>query len=399
VKALLLSSALLSVGLSCGCSPALAWYGHTPDRTQRIEVQQRNKKQRLVIGDRKSAEYDGFATHAFVFASGGRHVAVAAMRIGNDGVARWHVVRDFHESAAWDALAGISFAREGRHLAYAAERKGRWRIVVDEQPGPPFDAREPDPRSWAPRSARWGYVAQDGPCKRVVIESQIGECYRRVIGFSVGRTRAQDMTLAVLSSGDSRVHFFIGEDEKANFVGARALYVDASGNRWAILAETEPPEVGFRMIVNGKDQPSFDEIGKFVWEPYQRSFGYTARRDKSWFVMEEDHSSRAYDAVEPPVFSGHGRSIDGRHVGHVGRAGSQGFVFVDGKIFWSDKYPVTALTFNTFGNRVAFMYRDAQSPVIAVDDARHRYDIVIDGSLRFSRDGHHWAALVGSLPE
>lgn len=394
MKRLLYGTALFCGGFSCGCSSTLAWYGHTPDRTQRIEVQVRSDEQRLVIGDQTSVPYEVFATKAFVFAAGGRHVAVAAARKGDDGQRKWHVLRDFREGAAWDSLAKLDFSPEGVHLAYVAERNRRWHMVVDEKPGPSFDTVQPDTISWSPDGQRWGYVAQEGSCVRAVFETEVGRCFRQVIGISTGKTSAHDMTLAVLLSDDPRVHLFVGGQARGAWAGAKALYVDPSGEHWAILAETEFPEDGLRMVVDGREQPVFEKIAKFVWAPNGLSFAYAAWQQANWFVMENERLSRPYDTVEKPVFSS-----DGRHVGHVGYAALHGFVVVDGQTVWWDKYPVTALTFDPQGKRKAFMYRDAQGPVIAVDETRHRYDVVIDGSLRFSQDGQHWAAIVGSLAQ
>ncbi|MBK9263429.1 MAG: hypothetical protein IPM54_26945 [Polyangiaceae bacterium] len=384
--------ALLSVGLSCGCSSALAWYGHTPDRTKRIEIRQSHGKQWLVMGDQKSAEYDAIATHAFAFADGGRRTAVAALRIGKDGAQRWHVVSDFKEGPAWDGLAGLVFSPNGAHLAYAAENKKRWHVVVDGKVGPVFEWIDPASMTWSADGKRLGYVAGAGECARAVIEDNPGDCHRRVIGLSVGRKAEHDIALVVEKSGEHPARLLIGGKEAANFVYARSLHTDSTGEHWAVIAETEPLGVGYHLVVDGNPQPSFDEISAFVWAPAGKAFAYTARRDATWYAIEPRTASRPYDAVEVPVFSG-----DGLHVGHVGRVGAEGFVSVDGKVVWSRTGPVTALTFDTQGKRIAFMYRDAKGPVIAVDKARHHYDVVIDGSLRFSRDGRHWAALVGSL--
>lgn len=393
MKPLLFRMAMYSLGLSCGCSPSLAWYGHTPDRTERIEVRQRNKMQWLAMGERESPKFDAFGTDAFAFALGGRHVAVAAVRIGKDGVSRWHVVRDFKEGARWDGLAGLVYSPNGKHLAYAGVRNGRWHLVVDEKPGPAFDTIEPDTIAWSLNGERLGVVAQDGPCARAVIDSQIGACFRRIIGVSVGQTPASDIVLAVFPS-DGRAHLLVGGTEKANMAVATSLSVDDSREHWAVLAMTEPPEEGMRVLVDEKAQPVVDQIVKFVWAPKGSSFAYVARRGKTHVVVEGARTSREYDSAETPVFS-----EDGAHVGHIGHASRRGFVTIDGHVLWSEELPVTALVLDRSGKRRAFMYRDTKGPVIAVDDARYRYDVVIDGSLRFSRDGQHWAALVGSLAE
>ena len=56
----------------------------------------------------------------------------------------------------------------------------------------------------------------------------------------------------------------------------------------------------------------------------------------------------------------------------------------------------TALRFHASGDRVAWIYRAGRAQVIAVGDRRHTFEVVVDGSMSFSSDGSHWAALVGS---
>jgi hypothetical protein len=74
-------------------------------------------------------------------------------------------------------------------------------------------------------------------------------------------------------------------------------------------------------------------------------------------------------------------------------------VVVDGAVTWESASPATALTFSDDGRRVAWMVHDERGPAIVVDGESHRFEVAVERTLRFSRDGRHWAALVGSRAE
>lgn len=375
-----------------GCSSSsLLWYGHTPDRARRIEVRASGGGEWLSVAGRRSASYDAIALDSIAIGETGS-LAFAARRRDASGRARWHAVRDLVEGPAWDGVAALGFGPRGSPFVYAAERRGRWRIVVEDRAGPAFDDLDPSSIAFSPDGSRVGYVAYEGSCARAVVDHDAGGCQGEVLGLALAERADADLVLAASSPDGSDARLLVGGEERARFARARSLHVDDQRLRWAVVA-SEHGAPGFRLHTGGEPGPSFEEIGEVAWAPGGRSVGYRARRGKTWFVVVGTTCSPGYGEVEPPAFSS-----DGRRSGFIGRTGDISEVVVDGRVLWRKRRVATALELGPRG-RSAWVYRGARGPMIAVDAEHFRYDVVVERSLRFSRDGRHWAALVGSLPK
>ncbi|MGH7436354.1 MAG: hypothetical protein ACRENE_11835, partial [Polyangiaceae bacterium] len=73
------AAALLAIAGATACSSTqVAWYGHTPDRAQVIEVLQKGSAQWLVAGARSSRRYRAIAADDLAFDAGGLRIAFAA---------------------------------------------------------------------------------------------------------------------------------------------------------------------------------------------------------------------------------------------------------------------------------------------------------------------------------
>jgi hypothetical protein len=172
---------------------------------------------------------------------------------------------------------------------------------------------------------------------------------------------------------------------------ARSLNVDPAVRHWAVVASAPGGE---RLVVDGADEEMFDEIGQVVWAPDGHSVAYLARRRGAWFVLCEGRASEPYAEVESPVFA-----ASGSHLGYLARDPGRSVVAIDGKVVWESEAAATALALSDDGSRRGWLYRDGARSVIAVDDRRYPFDVAIEHTLRFSHDGRHWAALVGSLAD
>jgi hypothetical protein len=375
------------LGLASGCSAVqLAWYGHTPDRTQVVEVQQRGDAQWLSIGARRSKPYRAIAVDDLAFDADGRRFAFAAEL--SERPERWTIVEDFVEGRTWEAVAGLRFGPRGGRLVYAGLEGGHWRLIVDGAPGPSFDAVDVDSIVFSPDGRRVAYVVQDGGCARAVFDGRAGDCVARVVGLAAGDVGARDVTVVDDGTG---AHVCVGERRVFDLPNARSLSVDPAVEHWAVT--TDSPD-GQRLVVDGSAGDAFDAIGAVVWAPDGRAIAYTARRGRAWHVVAGGQASGPYGAVEEPVFA-----ANGSHLGYLARDPERSVVAIDGRVVWESEAPATALTLSPDGARRAWMYRDGAKAVIAVDDQRYPFEVAIERTLRFSRDGRHWAALVGSLAE
>jgi hypothetical protein len=138
-----------------------------------------------------------------------------------------------------------------------------------------------------------------------------------------------------------------------------------------------------------------------VFAPDGSRLAYSLRQGDRWFAVLDDATSAApspvrsaaYDAVERPVFS-----ADARHVGYLARGADHADVVIDGRVHVRVPTPTaTALALSPDGTRLSYVYRDAHGPVLVVDRAAHRFDVIVEGTLRFDARGEHWAVLAGEL--
>jgi len=236
---------------------------------------------------------------------------------------------------------------------------------------------------------------------RTVVDGLAGACFSKVVGLAVADAPAGDVLVvadaAPMTSGVD-AHVSVGGAHVRDVRGACSLSVDASVRHWAVVADAAgdavpgaPPAA--RLIVDGAEpQEAFDHIGRVVWAPDGSAVAYTARRGDRWRVVIGEHASVGYAEVEDPVFAARGA-----HLGYVARDPGRSVVVIDGKTVWESEAPATALALSADGSRRGWIYREGAKAVIAVDDQRYPFDVAVEQTLRFSRDGRHWAALVGSL--
>jgi hypothetical protein len=405
-------AATLAIAGAAACSPTqVAWYGHTPDRAQVVEVRQKGDAQWLVRGGRASRRYRAVAADDLAFDADGRRLAFAAKL--QDRPERWTVVTDFVEGPAWDAVAGLRFAPAGGPLVYAGLDHGRWSVVVDGNRGPGFEAVDVDSIAFSPGGLRVGYVADDGArgraCTRAMVGGLAGPCFAKIVGLAVADAPAGDVVVATDPAGGpggGDAHVFVGGARVSDVRGARALSVDPGVRHWAVVvdaadasvtaparpgADAAPPTA--RVVVDGSEpQEAFDSIGRVVWAADGSAVAYAARRGDRWRVVIGQHQSAGYAEVEEPVFA-----AGGARVGYLARDPGRSVVVIDGKTVWESDAPATALVLSADGSRRGWVYRDGTKGVIVVDDQRYPFDVVVEQTLRFSRDGRHWAALVGTL--
>jgi hypothetical protein len=376
----------LLAGMS-GCSGAqLAWVGHTPDRSALVQVHQDGQGQWLTLGSRASRRYRFIAAEDLAFGADAGRFAFAA-QLGSRPE-RWSVVTDFVEGAAWDGVAALQFGPGGRRLVYAAEQGAGWRMVVDGSPERAFESLDPGSVTFSPDGRRVGYVAQDGVCARAVIDAVPGPCAAHIVGLALADVASRDV-LATADAPDGKSgHVFVGAERVADLESIREVVVDPGVRHWAAVAAASS---AFRVVVDGREQESFDRIEHVTWAAHGRTLAYTAWQDGAWHVVLDGRPGPPHADVEEPVFAARGERF-----GYVARDPGRSVVAVDDRIVWESAAPATALTFSDDGERLAWIYRDAGTTVIAVDQERFPFEVAIERTLRFSRDGKHWAALVGS---
>jgi hypothetical protein len=386
-------TALATIGFvatSACTTTQLAWYGHTPDRRRLVEVRQKGDVQWLVMGGRASRPYRAIASDQLAFDADGRRFAFAAEV--QESPERWAVVVDFVEGPGWEAVAGLRFGPHApARVTYAALDRGRWRMVIDGVAGAAFGAVDPESVVFSPDGRRVGYVSEDDGCVRTVIDDRPGECTARVVGLALADVAARDVVVVAARADGSDATVFVGGARVLDVLRAQSLTVDPGVRHWAL---TIGGTGGWRLVVDGAGGQTLDEIGRVVWAPDGSVVAYAARLRSAWYVVAGDRASAPYTEVEDPVFA-----ANGSHFGFVARDPGRSVVAIDGRVVWESDAPATALTLSDDGAHRGWVYREGPRTVIAVDDQRYAFDVAIEHTLRFSRDGRHWAALVGSLSE
>jgi hypothetical protein len=169
------------------------------------------------------------------------------------------------------------------------------------------------------------------------------------------------------------------------------LVVDATGRHWAVVVLS--PD-GWRVVADGAPGEAFEEVDHVTWAPDGRTVAYDARRDRAWYVVANGTKSDPHAEVEEPVFA----AVSSR-LGYLARDANGSTVVLDDRVVWRGPAAASALALSDDGGRAGWFYRDGASAWVVVDSARYRYDVAVDRTLCFSRDGRHWAVLAGSLPE
>jgi hypothetical protein len=263
-------------------------------------------------------------------------------------------------------------------------------MVVDGVAQRPFENIDAASVTFSPDGRRVAYVAEDGPCLRAVVDAESGGCRGRVVGLALGNAPERDVTVVAEADGsDARV--LRGDETIFRLPYASELAVDRNVDHWAVVSDSAN---GPRVVADGQEQESFDAIDRMVWAPEGSEVAYAARRRQAWYVVTGGRRSEPYADVEEPVFAP-SRS----HHGYLAHDAGGSVVAIDDRIVWRSPAHATGLTPNDDGSRWGWAYRDGEKAGIAVDGERFPFEVVIERTLRFSHDGRHWAALVGSLRE
>ena len=105
----------------------------------------------MVVDGQAKKAYDAVAL-AF-FSSDSRHVAFTAQRGG-----KWFIVMDGREEAAYNTVSMPLFSPDGKHVSYLAQKEGIWLVVTDGKEGPAY--AEVANLSWSPDSRHLVYMAE-----------------------------------------------------------------------------------------------------------------------------------------------------------------------------------------------------------------------------------------------
>jgi hypothetical protein len=139
-----------------------------PKGNQIAEIVQRGDKQMVRVDGIPGPEYDDIA--GLTFMVDGHHMAYEAQRDG-----KWLLVLDGKEWPLDAEVAhdSIMVSPDYRRLALLGHFKGKWQAMVDGHPGPPFDFIWRETMQFSPDSEHVGYLALEGNKVAVVVDGKV----------------------------------------------------------------------------------------------------------------------------------------------------------------------------------------------------------------------------------
>ncbi len=398
--------ALLALAVA-GCAPTVIWSGHSADRRHSFEVVQDGDHQRVIVDGARRTAYTRVA--AWSLQTTGSRIVHAA-RQGRD----WVVVDAGRPGARWDGIGELAVA--GDHTAYAAERAGRWQVVVDGIAGPAWDAVLAGTLRLSPTGEHVVYAARDAGGAHVVIDGAIGPAWDGVAhlrfgdgGAHVGYVaRAGDEATVVVDGEPGPRH---REIARLRLSGARPVYAARDASDWRVIAaEPSPPYREVRAIVTAGEHAAWiarDDGGELVacdgavvaraarFDPARLALVggcdvVYATRDAAGVHVVHGAIDQTYDEVGPIVIG------PGGQIAFAARRADAWYIAVDFQPRPAGSYAGEPV-FSPDGTRLAYVARRDRRWLAVVDGRAYGFDLVIDGTLAFSRDGRHWAVIGGDL--
>ena len=292
---------------------------------------------RVVVDGRESRNYESVATRDLLFSPDGKHLAYLASL--SQVLSSNHmdvVVRDGVDSQPYQGVLDGTpvFSLDSQHLAFAAQRNGKWFVVLDAKESSPWDAVANNSVMFAPDS------------QRLIYRAKRGEDWFLMVG---GKAFIRD------ENGIPQMAF-LGPDNR----------------HMALLVRRQSKD---HWLVGGKLGPAFDEVTKLFFSPDSHRTIYSGQRGNQWNVV--------VDGVEGPPCEEVGLapahfSPNSRHVGYVCRRDNKYRLVLDGKEGPEYDYVASAFVFSANSEHVAFL--GSHEPMPASDKQPVSTFIVVDGS-------------------
>jgi hypothetical protein len=399
---------LLALALAvAGCAPTVIWSGHSANRRHTFEVVRESDHQRVIVDGVRGAAYRSVA--AWSLQTVGSRIVHAA-QLGRD----WVVVDAGRPSPRWDGIGELAVS--GDRTAYVAERGGRWQVVVDGVAGPAWESVLADTLRFSPAGAHLVYVARDASGVHVVVDGAIGPARDGVAhlvfsddGAHVGYIARSGDDATVVVDGEPGPRY--REVAKLRLVGTQPVYAARDASGWYVIAaEGSPPYREVRTIVTAGGHAAWiarddsDEIVACDGAIVARASAIDparlalvggcdvvyATRDGGGVHVVHGAIDQHYDEIGNFVIGPGGR------VAFAARLAGTWYIVVDARARPVGSYAGDPV-FSADGTRLAYVARRDHRWLAVVDERAFAFDLLIDGTLAFSRDGRHWAVIGGDL--
>ncbi len=341
-------------------------------------VQQNEGGQRVVLDGQPGRTRD--RATALAFGEGGR-LAYAA---SSDG--KWFLVDGEREHGPFTRVGPPQFSHDGARLAFIALTADDKRtVVVDGQPGRPYDVISAGLLQFSPDGGRLAYGAvRQGECYLVVDGRELGPF--QDLGTRTGYVFSADgARLAFVAMVDDRLSVVIDGQMVAPCHDVGNLVFNSDGSRLAYAFQDEP-DGKWSVAVDGKSQTPYDTIGDDTlgFSPDGSRLAYAASSGGKWRVVVDGVESPDYASVAEIRFSPDGRSL--AYV--VGVPGGERVVLDGQEQTVYDAIGGGSLAFSPGAGQLAYIARTGRARFVVLDGARkRRFDMV--GYLSYTPDGRH----------
>lgn len=401
------------------CGPVRVWYGRSPDRRHTAEVIQRGKKSQHV-------RLDGVAGRAFAA------IGVEQLSFGAQGQlaypardgAGWWVVAPGATRGPYAGVGAVRWSRDGQHLAFAAQRSGKWVVIRDGEEGPALDAVFEDSLSFSKDGAHLAYAGRQNGASAAYLDGvQVGGAWDGVGGLHFGdgarlammarkageawavidgaaqgpyeaiaevALRPGPSGAVVLARREGRWRAVIDGLETEPYSALGPVRFSADGKTSALYARRRHQD---QVLVNGAPGLAFDEIRpqSVAVDATGRRVAWAGRRGAAWSVSGLGADDAAWDEVGNPIFA-----AQGERAVFAARKGQDWALVEDGRpgpaFEWIGE-PALARD----GASLAFFARRSGREVLVRDGVALPVVGPVDGSLTFSADGERLGWL-GSAP-
>jgi hypothetical protein len=253
-------------------------------------------------------------------------------------------------SKPYDEIGLIYFSPDNQRVAYSVKSAGKWRVMIDEAPGPEFDEISIIDVAFSPDSKRLAYAAlRDNKWYAILDDKSI---------LDDGHDSIRNLTF----SPDNR----------------RVAYIASNNDKQAF-------------VMDGTIGPLFEKVKSPVWSPDGSSFAYIAMDKGNKFIVLNGEVGPRYDEVATPVFS-----FSGRHFAYGAMKGGKSLVVTDGKegpSFEMGK-PIDTIKFAPSDERLGYIVKkvDMDKWVVIIDGKEvAAYAYIAGPSLIFNPDGKGYA--------
>lgn len=274
-------------------------------------------KQRVVLDGEEGEKYDRIIAGSVVFSPDSRRLAYAAEKAG-----RFVVIVDHRESEAFEDIHNPVFSPDSRKVAFVAGKVGHRVGIVD---GVTLTGKYPDVGGgtgmiFSPDSARLAYVACGSGKETVVLDGvevgtydSVGELHFSPDSRSVLYTAWRNQKpCAVLNGVEGKTYDAIGT--------FRPPFSPDSKRMAYVAAQTGQQFV----VVDEKEHGPYDAISSCYFSPESQHVAFKASQGGKEFVVLDGNAGVHYDNVGMLTFS-----PDGKHLAYLARRGEERFAVVD----------------------------------------------------------------------